>query len=92
MEKFLEKLKVLFEKIKVIWKKEAPHASEDSKFIRGKGSFRGMDTQNELKEFQSKQQPSRPQATADDLSQVLDDVLRKPSGSPDQGLYSGKKK
>ncbi len=62
-----------------------------SKFNSGRGGFVGMDTQKELKNFQSKPQPSKPQASEQHLSDVLDDVLKKPS-NPDQGLYSGKKK
>ncbi len=62
-----------------------------SKFNNGRGGFVGMDTQKELKDFQSKTQPTKPQASAEDLSKVLEDVLDRPS-SPDQGLYSGKKK
>lgn len=83
MKHWLDKLKTWLQK-----NEKKPHF--DSKFMNSKG-FTGMDTQKELKEFQHKQKPTKPQAADEDLSQVLNDVLQKPGG-PDQGLYPGKKK
>lgn len=83
-------IKKWLEKIKTYIQKPDLPPTKASKFMNPIG-FRGMDTQQELKDFQNKQKPTRPQAADVDLSKVLDDVLDKPS-SPDQGLYSGKKK
>lgn len=99
MMKFLDPLKVKWKSILDIispkFKKWIKSHKEEtrmpSKFNNGRGGFVGMDTQKELKDFQSKTQPTKPQASEEDLSKVLEDVLDKPS-VPDQGLYSGKKK
>ncbi len=88
--KFKEMGQSLLKKIKKSLPKGNPEAPPASKFHNPRG-FRGMDTQQELKEFQQKQRPTKPQASPEDLSQVLEDVLKKPSDS-DPGLFPGKKK
>lgn len=91
---YIDLFKKTWKKILARLKKALESKNRDSappsKFHQARG-FTGMDTQKELKDFQHKQQPTKPQVSEEDLSKVLEDVLQKPGG-PDQGLYPGKKK
>ncbi len=88
---FLQKQgRPFLEQLKQLISSRGEEGRVPSKFNNGRGGFVGMDTQKELKDFQSKQKPTRPQASEEDLSKVLEDVLQKPAGE-DKGLYAGKK-
>lgn len=90
LKKIKEMGQNFLQKIKKSLPQPSPASRPPSKFYNPR-AFTGVDTQQELKDFQQKQKPTQPQVSEQDLSEVLNDVLSKPERSQ-SGLSPGKKK